>query len=323
MHNFSEPTCLSRLPLSDPSQPNSFKYDPFGRRIYKSSSAGTNVYAYDGDNLIEETNSSGGATARYQFGLNIDEPLAVLQGSTTSYYQADGLGSITSLSNSSGANAQTYTYDSFGNMTASSGSLVNRFLYTGREFDSETSLYYYRARYYDPQAGRFLNEDPIGFEGGENFYAYVQNDPDDWGDFDGTQRDRGTTGRPDGTPNPFKKLKPDPDDPSKVIYRDPNTGKDTKKAKPPGFDDYWKKKHPQQQPKPAQCPTQPDKKQEPSKSVPVRPVSPCGPGEDGADWCMPNRQPFSPFFPWSPNYFPSTAPAPVEVPAFPEFVPIW
>jgi YD repeat-containing protein len=43
-----------------------FKYDPFGRRIYKSSSAGTSVYAYDGDNLIEETNSSGAAVARYE-----------------------------------------------------------------------------------------------------------------------------------------------------------------------------------------------------------------------------------------------------------------
>ena len=67
-----------------------FKYDPFGRRIYKSSSIATSVYAYDGDNLIEETNSSGTAVARYSQGLNIDEPLAMLRSSTTSYYQADG-----------------------------------------------------------------------------------------------------------------------------------------------------------------------------------------------------------------------------------------
>ena len=70
----------------------SFKYDPFGRRIYKSSTATTSVYAYDGDNLIEETGSTGTATARYTMGLNIDEPLAILQGTTTDYYQADGAG---------------------------------------------------------------------------------------------------------------------------------------------------------------------------------------------------------------------------------------
>ena len=47
-----------------------FKYDPFGRRISKSSSAGTSIFAYDGDNLIEETNSSGAVVARYSQGLN-------------------------------------------------------------------------------------------------------------------------------------------------------------------------------------------------------------------------------------------------------------
>ena len=90
----------------------SFKYDPFGRRIYKSSSSGTSIYAYDGDNLIEETNSSGTAVARYSQGLNIDEPLAMLRGGMTSYYNADGLGSITWLTNSAGSLAQTYTFDS-------------------------------------------------------------------------------------------------------------------------------------------------------------------------------------------------------------------
>ena len=73
-----------------------FKYDPFGRRIYKSSSSTTSIYAYDGDNLVEETNSSGGAVARYSQGLNIDEPLAMLRSGTTNFYNADGLGTITS-----------------------------------------------------------------------------------------------------------------------------------------------------------------------------------------------------------------------------------
>ncbi len=79
-----------------------FKYDPLGRRIYKSSSAGTSIFAYDGDDLIEETNSSGSVVARYSQTDSIDEPLAMLRSSATSYYQADGLGSVTSLTPSSG-----------------------------------------------------------------------------------------------------------------------------------------------------------------------------------------------------------------------------
>jgi len=154
-----------------------FKYDPFGRRIYKASASGTSIFAYDGDNLVEETNSSGAVVARYSQGLNIDEPLAMLRGAATSYYHADGLGSVTSLSNAAGALAQTYTYDSFGKLTTSAGSLTNPFQYTARESDAETGLYYYRARYYDQAVGRFLSEDPIGLNGGLNLYWYSNNDP--------------------------------------------------------------------------------------------------------------------------------------------------
>jgi len=78
----------------------------------------------------------------------IDEPVPMLRSGATSYYQADGLGSITSLSSTAGALAQTYTFDSFGNQTASSGSLTNSFRYTAREFYTKTNLYFYRARYY-------------------------------------------------------------------------------------------------------------------------------------------------------------------------------
>jgi len=67
-------------------------------------------------------------------------------------------------------------------MTASTGSLVNPFQYTARESDPETGLYYYRARYYDPAAGRFTGEDPIGFDAGVNFFAYLRNIPTNWTD---------------------------------------------------------------------------------------------------------------------------------------------
>jgi RHS repeat-associated protein len=155
----------------------SFKYDPFGRRIYKSSSTATSVYAYDGKNLIEETNGTGAVVARYTETQTIDEPLAMLRSGATSYYEADGLGSVTSLSNPAGALAQTYAFDSFGKQTASSGSLVNPFQYTAREFDPETSLYNYRARYYDRSVGRFLSEDPIRPDDAIDFYAYVTDNP--------------------------------------------------------------------------------------------------------------------------------------------------
>src|SRR5580700_11743032 len=154
-----------------------FKYDSFGRRIEKSSSATTSIYAYDGEALIEETNATGSVVARYAQGQDIDESLALLRGTTTDYYDADGLGSITSLTASNGSVAQSYTYDSFGNTTNSTGSLTNFFRYTAREFDTETNLYEYRARYYDSTGGRFLSEDPIQFDGGINFYAYTANDP--------------------------------------------------------------------------------------------------------------------------------------------------
>jgi RHS repeat-associated protein len=152
-----------------------FKYDPMGRRIYKSSSAGTSIYAYDGTGIVETVNATGAVVARYTQGPIIDEPLAELQGSTTDHYQADGVGSVTSLSNAAGAVAQTYAFDSFGNTTNSSGSLTNPIQYTGREFDSETGLYYYRARYYDPTTDHFLSEDPTTFIGGINYYAYAWN----------------------------------------------------------------------------------------------------------------------------------------------------
>lgn len=72
---------------------------------------------------------------------------------------------------------QIHTIDSFGNQTASRGSLTNPFQYSGRESDPEAGLHYYRARYYDPTVGRFLSEDPTNFTVGPNFYTYAENSP--------------------------------------------------------------------------------------------------------------------------------------------------
>ena len=165
-----------------------FRYDPFGRRIQKSSPSGTANYLYDKQNVIEEMDGSGNVLARYTPSGAIDEPLAMLRSGSTSYYEQDGLDSVTSLSNPAGTLANTYIYDSFGKLTASAGTITNPFRYTGREFDQETGLLFNRARYFDPSAGRFLSEDPSDFDGGMNFYAYVGNDPVNWTDPFGLER---------------------------------------------------------------------------------------------------------------------------------------
>ncbi len=155
-----------------------FKYDPFGRRIQKAGPLGTTNYLYDGENAIDEVDSSGNVLARYTHEPRWDGPLSMLRGGVTSYYHQDGLNSVESLSNSAGALAQSYTYDSYGKITASTGTLTNPFQYTAREFDPETGIFEYRARYYDQTIGRFLSEDPKQFAGaGVNFYDYVRNNP--------------------------------------------------------------------------------------------------------------------------------------------------
>jgi RHS repeat-associated protein len=145
--------------------------------IQKSGRSGTTNYLYDGVSDIEEVGSGGNVLADYAQGPTIDEPLSEFRSGTASYYQQDGLASVTSLTNGSGAFANTYTFDSYGRLNASTGTLTNPFEYTGREWDGETSLYYYRARYYDEGQGRFLSEDPIGLDQGPNFYKYVANNP--------------------------------------------------------------------------------------------------------------------------------------------------
>ncbi len=84
------------------------------------------------------------------------------------------MGSITGIIDSSGNLVQTYRYDSFGNILNQTGTLEQPFTFTGREFDEETGLYYYRARYYDPRIGRFLQQDPIW---NNNLYSYCGNNP--------------------------------------------------------------------------------------------------------------------------------------------------
>jgi RHS repeat-associated protein len=158
-----------------------FKYDPLGRRIRKAFTQGstttTTNYLYDSVNAIEEVDAAGSLLARYAQGKGIDEPLAQLRSGASALYEQDGVGSVTSLSSPAGALSNSYTYDAFGNTTALSGSFVNAYRYAARDYDPETGLQYSRARYYDPQVGRFISEDPTRFVSGVNFYGYTQNNP--------------------------------------------------------------------------------------------------------------------------------------------------
>ena len=164
-----------------------FKYDPLGRRIEKQhvtltdgiTKTTTTTYVYDGDNIIQEIANDGGATTRtfYTHGQGIDEPLAMERNGNYYYYHADGLGSITTITDANRNVVQSYSYDSFG-MLKPSTSFRNSYTYTAREWDRETGLLFLRNRYYDPMEGRFVSKDPIGFEGGDvNLYGYVKNNP--------------------------------------------------------------------------------------------------------------------------------------------------
>jgi RHS repeat-associated protein len=131
--------------------------------------------------------------ADYLNGPGIDSKLRQSASGTASYFIADHLGSSRALTDASGSLTSTLNYDSFGNVTA--GSPATRYTYTGRELDLDTGLMYYRARWYDLEQGRFISEDPIGFQGGVNFYVYVENDSINFADPQGTQK-RSDTDRP-------------------------------------------------------------------------------------------------------------------------------
>jgi RHS repeat-associated protein len=108
--------------------------------------------------------------------LNVDENYQRSDASGSHVFLTDVLDSTLALLDSAGKASVQYSYDPFGN-TSATGSSSNSSQYTGRENDG-TGMYYYRARYYRPAYGRFISEDPLGFASGEiNLYAYVRNNP--------------------------------------------------------------------------------------------------------------------------------------------------
>ena len=171
-----------------------FLYDALGRRIQKISAQRTNNYFYDDQSVIEERNGSDQVTANYIYGTWIDDVLALDKSSTLYLYHHNVLGSVAGLSNASGNLVEIYEYDAYGNtkvldsqyQSISSSSVDNPYGYTGRRLDSEIGLYYYRARYYNPKVGRFIQRDPLGYVDGLNLYTYAQSNPTNYFDPLGT-----------------------------------------------------------------------------------------------------------------------------------------
>ncbi|MCI0565550.1 MAG: hypothetical protein MN733_44365, partial [Nitrososphaera sp.] len=151
-----------------------YGYDVLGRRISRTTSGGTTTFQYDGADVVIDR-ESGGSAYDYLNGLDIDDKLRQSGGAFgTLYFLQDHLGSTTALTGAGGALIEQQQYEAFG---ANAGSVRTRYGYTGRERDELTELVYYRARWYGPQEGRFLSEDPAGLDESANFYTYVVNNP--------------------------------------------------------------------------------------------------------------------------------------------------
>jgi len=166
-----------------------FTYDIFGRQTSRTDLSGTYHFFYAGDQKIEERNASGQVTKQYVWGNSIDELLRldIYNGnSSTPYYiHSDVIGSTTAITDGSGNLVERVTYDVYGvptftdalGQTLKKSTIRNTTLFQGREYDYDLSFYNYRARYFDPSLGRFLQTDPLGYQDSMNLYQGMGMNP--------------------------------------------------------------------------------------------------------------------------------------------------
>lgn len=164
----------------------SFEYDARNRCVSRAVNGSITYCFFDGWNLIEEHDGSDAQIARYVHGAATDEILARITTSAVTYYHHDGFGSTIALTGPGGILVERYLYDIYGapafknsaGVTLPFSAIGNRFLFTGREYLSDLSLYDYRNRVYSSGLGRFLQTDPISFKVGDvSLYRYVANNP--------------------------------------------------------------------------------------------------------------------------------------------------
>lgn len=155
-------------------------WDPLGRLFQTSGgSSGTTQFLYDGDELVAEYDGAGALARRYVHGAGNDDPVVWYEGASTAaanrrFLYADHQGSIVGVADAGGAGMAINAYDEYGIPKAGN---IGRFQYTGQAWIPELGMYHYKARIYSPTLGRFLQTDPVGYDDGLNWYAYVGNDP--------------------------------------------------------------------------------------------------------------------------------------------------
>ncbi len=142
-------------------------YDCDGNRVAKTVGGVTTRYLVDDLNptgylqVLEEV-GSGAVQTRYTYGTRlVSQTRNVSTTPTTSYYGFDAHGNVTFLTDTAGAVTDSYDYDAWGILIASTGTTPNTRLYAGQEFDPDLGLINLRARQYNPAKGRFATIDPV------------------------------------------------------------------------------------------------------------------------------------------------------------------